>query len=341
MASARTDRPQISAPRPSIRRVHQQRFQTHAASPARRQHAVGPASPPSQSTRAASHLSRRGRPGSTAEALRGVRLPKAVQAVFLTPLRRAPTHGIPVCDLQIRSYSVRNAEVFADLCMRAAYYLGLPARGPVPLPRITERWTVPRANFVFKKSQENFERRTTRRLVQIQDGHPETVAVWLAYVQQRRYYGVGMKANVFEHGRVERADRDLEAEGKRIERVLGESLDLFGTKRGGAAMSEGEMERALHDEPFKGAWGGYGGMGAAHSAVHVDQRLDRVRVDLEEEAARWGQAPDGASLSPADRHGQMPEESGELTPKKTRETSKETRDVPEEAQDTPKAIREW
>jgi small subunit ribosomal protein S10 len=76
--------------------------------------------------------------------------------------------------------------------------MGLCARGPIPLPRITERWTVPRANFIFKKSQENFERITMRRLIQIQDGHPDVVKAWLAFLQKHQYYGVGMKANIWE-----------------------------------------------------------------------------------------------------------------------------------------------
>jgi len=134
----------------------------------------------------------------TKELLYNMDLPPNVQAVYLRPLRRAATHGIPVCDLQLRSYSIRNLEFFADFAMRAAYYLGLPAKGPVPLPQITERWTVPRGPFVHKKSQENFERKTLRRLIQIQDGHAEVVQAWLAYLEKRAYYGVGMKANVWE-----------------------------------------------------------------------------------------------------------------------------------------------
>ena len=86
----------------------------------------------------------------------------------------------------------------ADFALRAAYYLGLPASGPVPLPRRTERWTVIRSNFVHKKSQENFERITMRRLIQIQDGHPDVVQIWLAYLRKHAYHGVGMKANVWE-----------------------------------------------------------------------------------------------------------------------------------------------
>ncbi|KAL7654971.1 mitochondrial 37S ribosomal protein rsm10 [Aspergillus niger] len=127
------------------------------------------------------------------------RLPRSVQAVYLRPLRRKAEFGLPVCDLQLRSYSVRNVEFFADFAVRAAYYLNLPVSGPVPLPRIVERWTVPRSNFVHKKSQENFERITLRRLVQIKDGNPQVVQTWLAFLRKHAFYGVGMKANVWEH----------------------------------------------------------------------------------------------------------------------------------------------
>jgi hypothetical protein len=70
------------------------------------------------------------------------------------------------------------------------------------LPRIVERWTVPKGSFIHKKSQENFERKTLRRLIQIKDGEPETVEVWLAFVKKYAYYGIGMKANVWEFEKV-------------------------------------------------------------------------------------------------------------------------------------------
>lgn len=126
------------------------------------------------------------------------RLPRNVQAFYLQPLRRQAQYGVPSCDIQLRSYSVRPLESFCDFALRAAYYLGLPAYGPTPLPKIIERWTVPKASFIFKKSQENFERITRRRLIQIRDGHPETVQIWLAFLQKHQQAGVGMKANVWE-----------------------------------------------------------------------------------------------------------------------------------------------
>lgn len=127
------------------------------------------------------------------------RLPRSVQALYLRPLRRKAEHGLPVCDLQLRSYSVQNLEFFADFAIRAAYYLNLPVSGPVPLSRITERWTVTRSNFVHKKSKENFERITLRRLIQIKDGNPQAVQAWLAFLRKHAFYGVGMKANVWEN----------------------------------------------------------------------------------------------------------------------------------------------
>ena len=127
-----------------------------------------------------------------------LRLPRAVQALYLKPLRRVPTDGVPCCDLQLRSYSVRNLEFFADFAVRVAYYLKLPAFGPHPLPRITEKWTVPKSHFIFKKVQENFMRITHRRIIQIKDGHPDNVKLWLAYLTKNQYHGIGMKANVWE-----------------------------------------------------------------------------------------------------------------------------------------------
>lgn len=125
-------------------------------------------------------------------------VPPNVLAAYRTPLRHKATHGIPVASLQLRSYSVRNLEFFADFALRAAFYLNLPASGPVPLPKITERWTMPRSNFVHKKSQENFERITRRRLITIMDGEKSAVEVWLAFLRKWQFYGVGMKANVWE-----------------------------------------------------------------------------------------------------------------------------------------------
>ncbi|KAL9107571.1 MAG: hypothetical protein Q9227_007571 [Pyrenula ochraceoflavens] len=118
----------------------------------------------------------------------------------------------------------------ADFAMRAAYYLKLPASGPVPLPQKVERWTVIRSNFIHKKSQENFERKTLRRLVQIQDGHPETIQIWLAYIRKHAFYGVGMKANVWEHESLDVA-KEMDKSMADLETSLQSKLSIFGRNR--------------------------------------------------------------------------------------------------------------
>ena len=188
----------------------------------------------------------------------------------MLPLKREPTHGIPTCNLQLRSYSVRNLEVFADFAMRAAYFLNLPASGPVPLPKITERWTVPRSNFIFKKSQENFERITLRRLIQIKDGHPDTVSLWLAFLRKYHYYGVGMKANVFEHSGLD-VPESLDEEAERIQERLGEP----GT-RGSIGWNK-DLQREL----FRAQWGAHAPMSANQAVPNASRRIERqvVRAD--------------------------------------------------------------
>ncbi|KAI9049328.1 hypothetical protein LZ554_007172 [Drepanopeziza brunnea f. sp. 'monogermtubi'] len=184
---------------------------------------------------------------------KALRLPRAVQAAYLRPLRRQPTYGVPTCDLQLRSYSIRNLEFFADFALRAAYYLGLPAYGPVPLPRIMERWTVPRGSFIHKKSQENFERKTVRRLIQIKDGEAEAQELWLAFLRKHAYYGIGMKANVWEFTKIgvgKEMDAQVEAMRGDLEKTLGNFAFKKDSETGKRAIE------VINRENFRMAQGG-------------------------------------------------------------------------------------
>lgn len=176
-----------------------------------------------------------------------------MQALYLTPLRRTSTHGIPVANLQLRSYSIRNLEYVADFALRSAYYLGLAAKGPVPLPRITERWTVPRSVFVHKKSQENFERITVRRLIQILDGHPEVVQHWLAFVRKWQWYGVGMRADVWEHESLGVGERmDQQGEEVMEKGLSGSRWDLVVRRAGDENTEKEGIRRMLKKQGLEG-----------------------------------------------------------------------------------------
>ncbi|KAI0115806.1 hypothetical protein GGR51DRAFT_555680 [Nemania sp. FL0031] len=177
-----------------------------------------------------------------------IRLPRSVQALYLQPLRRETEYGVPSCDLQLRSFSIPNLEFFCDFALRAAYYLNLPAFGPIPLPKITERWTVPRSHFIFKKSQENFERITRRRLIQIRDGHPETVQVWLAFLQKHAYYGIGMKANMWEYSPLN-TSKQMNSEMESMKKSIDEKMESLAQGRFRGTVEK--VKEILASERFK------------------------------------------------------------------------------------------
>ncbi|KAI8059181.1 ribosomal protein S10 domain-containing protein [Gongronella butleri] len=122
-----------------------------------------------------------------------------VSEVFQVPERLAPTHNIPVCNLQLRGYLPQQLDFYADFAQRAAFHLGMPCSGTVPLPTQTSRWTVIKSPFVHKKSQENFERKTHKRLLQIKDAHPDVVDRWLRYLTINAPSGIGLRATRFDY----------------------------------------------------------------------------------------------------------------------------------------------
>ena len=62
----------------------------------------------------------------------------------------------------------------ADIC-RTAEKSGAQVTGSIPLPTKTQRWTVNRSPHVDKKSREQFELKTHKRLIDILDSRPQTV----------------------------------------------------------------------------------------------------------------------------------------------------------------------
>ena len=62
----------------------------------------------------------------------------------------------------------------ADI-VRTAEKTGVQVSGPIPLPTKTQRWTVLRSPHVDKKSREQFEIRTHKRLLDIFEPTSQTV----------------------------------------------------------------------------------------------------------------------------------------------------------------------
>ncbi|HEY2825103.1 MAG TPA: 30S ribosomal protein S10 [Gemmatimonadales bacterium] len=62
----------------------------------------------------------------------------------------------------------------ADI-VRTVEKTGATISGPIPLPTKIQRWTVLRSPHIDKKSREQFELKTHKRLIDIVDSRPQTV----------------------------------------------------------------------------------------------------------------------------------------------------------------------
>jgi len=77
--------------------------------------------------------------------------------------------------IRLKAYDSRTLDQSAREIVDTARRTGARIAGPVPLPTRTERWTVLRSPHVDKKSREQFEIRTHKRLLDIVEPTTETV----------------------------------------------------------------------------------------------------------------------------------------------------------------------
>ena len=77
--------------------------------------------------------------------------------------------------IRLKAYDFRILDQSATEIVDTARRTGARVVGPVPLPTIINRWTVLRSPHVDKKSREQFEIRTHKRVMDILEPTPETV----------------------------------------------------------------------------------------------------------------------------------------------------------------------
>ncbi len=75
----------------------------------------------------------------------------------------------------LRAFDHRMLDQSTAEIVSTAKRTGANVRGPIPLPRRINRFTVNRSPHVDKKSREQFEIRTHKRLIDIIDPTPQTV----------------------------------------------------------------------------------------------------------------------------------------------------------------------
>jgi small subunit ribosomal protein S10 len=77
--------------------------------------------------------------------------------------------------IRLKAYDHRVIDASAADIVETVKRSGARVAGPIPLPTRTERFTVTRSPHVDKKSQETFEQRTHKRLLDIIEPTAKTV----------------------------------------------------------------------------------------------------------------------------------------------------------------------
>ncbi|MCF3934656.1 MAG: 30S ribosomal protein S10 [Devosia sp.] len=77
--------------------------------------------------------------------------------------------------IRLKAFDHRVLDTSTKEIVQTARRTGAQVRGPVPLPTRIERYTVNRSPHIDKKSREQFEIRTHKRLLDIVDPTPQTV----------------------------------------------------------------------------------------------------------------------------------------------------------------------
>ena len=77
--------------------------------------------------------------------------------------------------IKLRSYEHKLIDQSAERIVETAKRTGARVSGPIPLPTEREIVTILRAVHKYKDSREQFERRTHKRLIDINNPNPKTV----------------------------------------------------------------------------------------------------------------------------------------------------------------------
>ncbi|PIZ47898.1 30S ribosomal protein S10 [candidate division WWE3 bacterium CG_4_9_14_3_um_filter_41_6] len=79
--------------------------------------------------------------------------------------------------VKLQSYDYKVLDQTAEEILDASLQSGAEVIGPVPLPTLIEKFTVIRGPHIDKRSQEAFEQRTHRRIIDVNNPTPKTLDV--------------------------------------------------------------------------------------------------------------------------------------------------------------------
>jgi len=77
--------------------------------------------------------------------------------------------------IRLKAFDHWIVDQTASDIVRTAQKTGALVSGPIPLPTRRQLWTVLKSPHIDKKSREQFELRTHKRLIDILDSRPQTI----------------------------------------------------------------------------------------------------------------------------------------------------------------------
>ena len=183
--------------------------------------------------------------------------------------------------IRLKAFDHRVLDASTREIVSTAKRTGASVRGPVPLPTRIEKFTVNRSPHVDKKSREQFEMRTHKRLLDIVDPTPQTVDALMKLDLAAGVDVVELDLLDLEAGRI--LDRQHHLVGRRVEL---EAADRAGF---------GERQLPAFDQHATAHQGG--GLHRVARALVVDEGLEHLVEALD--------AVDGAHLRQlsGERHG--------------------------------------
>jgi small subunit ribosomal protein S10 len=77
--------------------------------------------------------------------------------------------------ITLKAFDHRILDQASKEILNTAKRTGSAVRGPIPLPNRIKRFSVIKSPHVYKKTQEQFEMRTHKRLIDIDEPTPQTI----------------------------------------------------------------------------------------------------------------------------------------------------------------------
>ena len=142
----------------------------------------------------------------------------------------------------------------ADI-VRTAEKTGAQVSGPIPLPTKTQRWTVLRSPHVDKKSREQFELKTHKRVIDILDSRAGTVdALKERYVELQGKYAELNQRYVSSTRSGKEVDQKLKNHQDNFQLCLENNRKLYDINQEilGNYQNKGMWEVMQESEPFTG-----------------------------------------------------------------------------------------